>query len=167
MFSPQSDYPVQEVVKKLTTRIKAPIPQYSHTTLFVALPRKYWVVRPSKTYIDEDKDKDQIVVGIGQKEKLKANSDRHKLKTKLWTNIAGETVSPISIVQRDCKIKGKEISSTATPFHKNNKLKAKITLNIKKADKSVNKKLAVEAALYKGIVLMAATLKTFCAKSKR
>ena len=143
------------------------MPKYSSATLLLPLPRKKLVVNPTKTYIDEESTRDQIVVGIGQKEKLKASSAKHKLKTRLWINIAAPTLSSISIDHRTCKINGQEIRNTATPFHKNNKLKAYITLYIKKADRSVNKKLAVEAARYKGIVLIAATLKTFWASSNR
>ncbi len=117
-------YPVQDVVRKLTIKIIAPIPKYSHTTLLFTLPRKNWVVKPNKTYIDEDNDKDQIVVGIGQKEKLRASSAMIKLKTKLCANIAGETVSSMLMVQMDCRTKGKQIKSTTTPFQRNNKLKA-------------------------------------------
>ena len=141
------------------------MPIYSHTTLLLSLPLRIWVDNPSKTYIDEDSDKDQIVVGIGQKEKLKANSPSIRLKTKLWITIAKETKSSISKIQRDCKISGKLIKNIPTPFQTNNRLKAKSTLNIKKADNSVKRKAAVEAALYRGMVLIDATLKTFWAKS--
>lgn len=115
----------------------------------------------------EDKDRDQIVVANGQNEKARANSPKTRAKIKLWTKVPTEILSSIPIVQRDCRMSGKLTIITTTPFHKNNKLKAKITLYIKKADKRVKRKLAVDAALYKGMVLIEATLKTFCANSRR
>lgn len=160
-------YPVQEVVINDTINTTAPIPKYSHTTLLFTFPLKIWVVRPKITYIADESDKDQIVVGIGQNEKLIASSPKTKAKIKLWIIFAVVTLSCISIDQRICKIKGKVTKNTTNPFHKNKSSKAKITLKIKKADKSVNRKLAVEAALYKGIVLIDATLNTFWDNSKR
>ena len=115
----------------------------------------------------EARAKDQIVVAIGQKEKARANSPKIKAKIRLCTTIESTTLSSISIDQRTCKIKGKLTAKTSSPFHKNSSLKAYITLKTKKPDKSVKRKVAVEAARYKGIVRMAATLKTFWERSKR
>ena len=115
----------------------------------------------------EDKDKDQMTVLIGQKDKDNASSPITKLKIKLCTTNATVTLSSIVMDQSTCKIKGKLISNTANAFHKNSRLKANITLYIKKADRSVKRKAAVDAALYKGMVLIEATLKTFCDSSKR
>lgn len=115
----------------------------------------------------EESANDQMVVGMGQKENAKANSPIIRLKIKLWIKVALDILSSIEIVQRICKIKGKLIKPTTKPFHKKIRLKACTTLNIKNAESSVNKKAAVEAALYKGIVLMAATLNTFCESSRR
>lgn len=117
--------------------------------------------------MDEDRDSDQMVVGIGQKERLNAISPNPKDSAKLWIKLAVETLSSMVIVQITCNINGKVTRNTTTPFQINNKLKAYTTLNIKNADKRVNKKLAVEAARYKGIVLIEATLKTFWERSRR
>lgn len=149
------------MVKNPKINTAKPIPKYSHTTLLFTLPLKTEVVNPSKTYIEDERINGHMVVGVGQKEKARASSPRTRLSIKLWTNIAVDTLSSILRDQRTCKIKGKLIIKTANPFQKNHKLKAYITLNKKKADKSVKRKFAVEAALYKGMVLKDATLKTF------
>ena len=115
----------------------------------------------------DDNDKDLIVMEEDQKEKLKASSPKIKLSIRPCTMTAAEILSSIPIVQSSCKISGKLTSKTIIPFQKNNKLRAKITWYKKKAERSVNRKLAVEAALYKGIVRKLATLNTFCAKSNR
>ena len=140
-------YPVQEVRRKLTISTTAPIPKYSHTTLLFDLPRKVWVVRPTKTYIAEAKPIDQIVVGVGQKDKLKASSPSTRLKIKLLIHKETDTRSSIEIVQSICRIIGKHMADTRNPFHRNNKLNAYITLNMKKTAIRVKRKFAVEAAL--------------------
>ena len=155
------------MVAKPTKRTTAPIPIYSQATLLVNLPLKICVVKPKRTYMADDKDSDQIIGYNGQNEKLKASSPKTKLRIKLCTKVAASILSSILIDQSACKIKGKLIKETANPFHTNNKLNAKITLYIKKAAKRVNKKLAVDAALYKGMVRKLATLNTFCAKSNK
>jgi hypothetical protein len=95
----------------------------------------------------EDRLSDQMVVGIGQNEKAYESSPKHKLRMKLSTKVVLLTLSSISIDHNICKIKGKLTKMTNKKFHKNNKLKAYITLYIKKADSRVKRKLAVEAAL--------------------
>lgn len=102
----------------------APIPKYSHTTLLFTLPLRTEVVKPSSTYIEDEAIKGQIVVGVGQKEKLRAISPSIKLKIKLCTQIAVETLSSILSDQSTWTIKGKLRAKIPTPFHKNNKLKA-------------------------------------------
>ncbi|KKQ85532.1 MAG: hypothetical protein UT77_C0008G0024 [Candidatus Daviesbacteria bacterium GW2011_GWC2_40_12] len=160
-------YPPQEVDTKLTKNTATPIPTYSQTTLPLSLLRRFCVVNPKRTYIADEIVKDRIVTGEGQKEKLRASSPNTRLKIKLCTSMAIEILSSIEIVQRSCKIRGKLTKKITIPFHKNNKLKAKTTWYIKKAERSVKRKLAVEAALYKGMVRKLATLKTFCASNNK
>ena len=71
------------MVKKLTIKTTAPIPKYSHTTLLSSLALKIWVVKPTDTYIADERVNDQIVVAIGQKEKARANSPNIKDKMAL------------------------------------------------------------------------------------
>lgn len=125
------------------------------------------MVNPKIMYMLEESAKDQMVVGMGQKEKAYANSPIIKLKIKLCMTTETLKISSILMDQRDCKISGKLTSPTNTPFQINNRLNAKITLKIKKAERSVKRKAAVEAARYKGMVLIEATLKTFWESNKR
>ncbi len=140
---------------------------YSHTTLLFILPLKVCVVKPKSTYIPDDNDNDQIMAMLGQNEKLKASSPKIRLNIKLCITIAAPILSSIWIDHSTCKINGKLTNNTINPFQKNNRCSANITTYIKKVESKVNKKLAVEAALYKGIVRRLATLNTFCANSNK
>ena len=135
--------------------------KYSQVTLLVNLSLKNWVDSPTNTYMAEAKVIDHIVVTIGQKEKTSASSPMQIPSNKLCITTELCSFSSILTDQSTCKISRKLTKNTSNPFQTNNRLNACMTLNRKKAVIRVNKKATVEAALYKGIVLMAATLKTF------